>query len=152
MNKRLLTLLLVSACILAACGSRQVRNQPPLAQITSWTVAGEELRVELHLRNVNEEPLPLFGVQLSLRLGEVQLASHWQTLDESVAASGFESIPLSMTATGEGLREFQALQEGAKRSLPYTLEGYVLTSSDRELRFLREGHIYTVPGRPGQFR
>lgn len=152
MNTMRLTFLFLLACGLSACGSKLVRNQPPLAQITSWTIAGTVLKADLNLRNVNEEELPLHGVQLTVRLEGTQLVSHQQSLDDSIAASGFESVQLDMSPTEAGLDELKALEQGEHSSLPYTMEGHVVTSGGRQLHFKREGHIYPMPGRPGRFR
>lgn len=152
MKPRHLLLLLLAALLLTACASRMVRNQPPLAQITSWTLAEDALLVDLHLRNINEEPMPLTAVSLNLTVGDTLLARHRQPLDTSVATSGFESIPLRLAPTPEGRRELEALEDGARKSLTYRLDGSVTTSGGRELVFERDGHVYTVPGRPGQFR
>jgi hypothetical protein len=123
-----------------------------VAQITSWTVEGQQVRVDLHLRNINEEPMPLLGVDLDLRLDDQPLGRINQALDSSIAASGFESVSLKVHASKASLALLLALQEGESRSLPYELKGNVTTAGNRKLEFDREGHIYPVPGRPGQFR
>ena len=46
----------------------------------------------------------------------------------------------------------EQLQAGDLKSLPYDFSGSVLGDGGRAYRFQRDGHIYTVPGRPGQFR
>ena len=152
MNTTRITFLLLLACGLAACSSKIVRNEPPLAQITSWTIAGSVLKADLNLRNVNEEELVLNGVQLTVSLEDTELVSHQQSLDASIPASGFESVQLDMTPTAAGLNALRALEQGEYSSLAYTLEGHVLTSGSGKLQFKREGHIYPMPGRPGRFR
>jgi len=152
MNRILPLLFLLCAGLLAGCSSGLVRNQPPLVQISAWEIDGEQLKVDLHLRNVNEEPMPLSAVSLTIRLGDVLLAEHRQSLASSVATSGFESVPLRLSPTTEGLAELKSLEDGSRKSLTYTLKGSVVTTGNRELPFTRDGHIYTVPGRPGQFR
>lgn len=152
MNTRKLTPLLFAITLLAGCGSQLVRNQPPLAQVSSWAVDGEELQIELHLRNINEEPMPLSAVNLTITVDDVLLARHRQALDTTVVTSGFESVPLRMSVTAEGLRELRALENGERKSLTYLMEGSVTTTGNRNLEFRRDGHVFTVPGRPGQFR
>jgi hypothetical protein len=44
------------------------------------------------------------------------------------------------------------LQGGKFASLPFSLQGRVHTSEDGYLDFKHEGYLYTVPGKPGQFR
>jgi len=37
-------------------------------------------------------------------------------------------------------------------NLPFRLEGRVHTEEDKFLQFKHKGHLYPVPGKPGQFR
>jgi len=45
-----------------------------------------------------------------------------------------------------------SLKDGEVPSLPFRLEGRVHTEESGNLRFKHKGHLYPVPGRPGQFR
>ena len=42
--------------------------------------------------------------------------------------------------------------DGDVPNLPFRLEGRVHTEEDGFLRFKHKGHLYPVPGKPGQFR
>ena len=57
-----------------------------------------------------------------------------------------------MNASDAGTALLEQLQAGDLKSLPYDFSGAVLADGSRAYRFQRDGHIYTVPGRPGQFR
>ena len=45
-----------------------------------------------------------------------------------------------------------SLRDGEVASLPFRLEGRVHTEKDGFLRFKHKGHLYPIPGKPGQFR
>ena len=49
-------------------------------------------------------------------------------------------------------RQLASLENGEVVSLPFALTGRVRTEEDGYLRFEQKGHLYPVPGRPGQFR
>ncbi len=138
--------------LLSACGPSQVRGEAPFVQVNTWSIEGTQLSMALRIRNVNDEELPLTGVNFTVLLNEVELVTHDSASSVVVAANGFETLNLNMTASDEGTALLASLQNGELKSLPYDFQGYVVTEGDRRLRFQREGHIYTVPGRPGQFR
>ena len=148
----LAALCLVFALGLPACGHHQVRNQPPFVQVSSWQLEGQQITANLHLRNVNDEALVINGLELSLRIDLVELSRYQAGLDRSVAANGLDTIGLEMTATEDGARLLRDLEAGAMPSLPYALEGRIRTAADQSLPISYQGHMYRVPGRPGQFR
>ena len=49
-------------------------------------------------------------------------------------------------------RVLASLEGGEVNSIPFDLNGRVTTVEDGVLRFEYRGHLYPVPGRPGQFR
>ena len=73
-------------------------------------------------------------------------------IDLDIPAGGFERVELQLDATPGGTALLQALEEKTLNSLPYRLDGNVESPDEGVLEFSREGFIYTVPGRPGQFR
>ena len=145
--------LLICAALLAACGgTKRVRGEAPFVDITSWSIDGQELSAALRVRNVNDEALPVSGIQLDIDLDGESLVSHLETTDIEVAANGSERVDLVMTATEAGTALLSELQGGERQSLPYHFEGWVQETDGKKMRYQRDGHIYTVPGRPGQFR
>lgn len=144
--------LLALVLAIPACGGNQVRNQAPFVQVSSWSLDGHELVADLHLRNVNDEELPVLGVDIRVQMEGVELVSFRSALDRVVPPRGLESISLDMRASSEGTALLDSLRAGERASLPYRLQGHIVTSGNRQLRFDRDGHIYNVPGRPGQFR
>jgi hypothetical protein len=147
-----LLLLLLCAALLGAC-SKGVRDEAPFGQISSWRIDGQELHLELRLRNVNEEALLLSALTLNVALDQgTELISLQRNTNLEIAAGGFETIPLRATGSSAGVTLLEQLAAGDRASLAYTLSGTVSSRQSGELDFNREGHIYNVPGRPGAFR
>lgn len=143
---------LVLAWALGACGPNLIRGESPFVQVSSWQVEGDRLAIELRLRNVNEVTLDISGIQFQVSVDGTRLANHDAPIDVGVIASGFETIRVSVQASDEGLRMLERLQNGLVDSLPYELTGRLRLADGKPLSIRREGHIYRVPGRPGQFR
>ena len=148
--------ILIVACLLiiglAACGASLVRGEAPFVDVASWRIDGNDLTIDLRVRNVNDVSMPVHSVRLDVRLDDAPLARTETAADRVVAANGFEIFTLNMTASPDGVTALMRLQEREIESLPYALEGSVVTDDDERLKFRRDGHVYRVPGRPGQFR
>lgn len=151
MLKPVLTLMM-ALVVLAACSSGGVKNEAPFAQVMNWQIDGNRLTASLRLRNVNDSKLELQSLRLDVQLDGQPLSSYQGAHAVSIPANGFETLELEMRASNEGVALLQQLQDGARASLPYHLEGTVSTADSGALAFERDGHLYTVPGRPGQFR
>ncbi|NRB72344.1 MAG: hypothetical protein HRU51_10570 [Xanthomonadales bacterium] len=119
----------------------------------SWTQSDGRLSVELRLRNVNDEALGIDGLALRIMLPDNGvLTSQSSDLKVSLPAGGSERLTLDLTANSPALEQFVALESGAISSLSYELTGQLLRSGKRAMTLNREGFIYPVPGRSGQFR
>jgi len=152
-QQRLLCTLLFfcTGLVLAACSSGAVKGESPFAQVSSWQLDGSTLSLELRLRNVNDEPLQFSSVTLNVLIEDnVPLAKIQREVALSIPAGGFETIRLQATASSAGVVLLDALT--GEDSVAYQLEGAVDSSDDGLLRFMHAGRIYTVPGRPGEFR
>jgi len=150
--RRLLTALF-ALCVLAACGADGVRGESPFAQVTGWRLANQGLELDLRLRNVNDEALEMTTLNLSVRLGEgvpLFTIAGPRTLD--IPPGGFETLHLTPATDADGLALLRALAAGETASLAYRLDGTVSTRESGDLPIEREGFIYPVPGRPGEFR
>lgn len=146
-------ILLLSAFLTAACAAG-IRGEAPFAQVTGWRLGGgNELTVDLRLRNVNDEPLRIRALELAVNIDDdLELFRHSETLDIEIAAGGFETLRLDTDASDAGRSRLGELSDGTVGSLPYALEGVVEPVDGGELAIARSGHIYPVPGRPGEFR
>jgi len=138
--------------LLSGCGGHSVKNQAPFVQVTSWQLDGTDLQASLRLRNLNDEPLEVARLTLDAVVQDVPLARYAEARTIQVAANGFESLDLQLTASRAGAALLAELQNGDYPSLPYSLKGSVETADGKTFRFERDGHVYTVPGKPGHFR
>lgn len=137
---------------LQACSSGGIRGEAPFAQVTGWRIDGDALQASLRLRNVNTETLVVDGLVVSFELDGQPLARYTGNTRFEIAANGSETIEMEMTASAEGVSALQRLQAGETGSLRSAMEGHVTSPDEGTLEFHRDGYIYTVPGRPGEFR
>lgn len=146
-------LMLCALLLLAACSSTSVRGEAPFAELSNWRLEGTQLSVDLRLRNVNDDPLELERIALTVSLdGGTALLRHEQSIGVDIPAGGFETIAISAQAATQGIEALEQLSRGAVPNLAYRLEGTVSSSDSGVLRIEREDRIYRVPGRPGEFR
>jgi hypothetical protein len=138
--------------LLAACGSRMIRDRSPFVQITTLRLDPQAVVLELGIRNVNDVPMDLAHVDFTLTVRDAELAVVDEPRQGSVIASGREALQFEFPGKAPGRALLLDLQAGKVPSLPYRLEGSILSADDHLFRFKGEGHLYPVPGRPGQFR
>jgi LEA14-like dessication related protein len=150
---RCLLILMCASFALSACSSGKVQGESPFVQVSSWSLNGKELTVELRLRNVNDEALSISAVSLQVTAEDnVPLLQTTQNLSVSIPAGGFETLRLRALGTEPGLALLESLAREERASLAYRFEGTIDSSGDGRLEFRHAGHIYRVPGRPGEFR
>ena len=147
-----LALSLLLAMGLAACGGGQVRDESPLVRISELSHLDDTITVQLSIRNVNDEALDLRAISFELTSEDEQFLAWDGPAGVNIAAKGTETWSVEVTDNTGGGVLLNSLQEGAIKSLPYTLQGSVETVEGRTLRFEALGHIYPLPGRPGYFR
>ena len=142
----------VSLLVLAACGAKMVRGQSPFVQISALKLNNETVTLDLGVRNVNDVVLDIENIGFALSVRDTELASHDTPMQSSVIANGSETLQFEIAVSPAGRDLLITLQNGETGSLPYSLEGTIQAVEDRRLKFRGEGHLYPVPGRPGQFR
>lgn len=161
MNKRHITiqrllwamLILLGAATLAACSAGTVKGESPFVQVSSWRIDDTTLSLELRLRNVNDETLALSRVDLQVTVDDaVPLVSMRKSIDISIPGGGFETLALQATMTDTGGAFLDSLASEQRASLAFRLQGSVDSEDEGNLQFQHSGHIYPVPGRPGEFR
>lgn len=151
-NLSRLALALTLALVLGACSGGQVRDESPLVRINELSHLDGTINLQLRIRNVNDEDLNIRRVVFELASDERELVAWDGTTGINIAAQGTETWSVDVAENEYGREMLGSLQRGAVMSLPYTLEGTVETAESRKLRFKSEGHIYTLPGKPGHFR
>lgn len=145
---------LILAVLLAACGSQPLRisGEPPQWDIRNLDRDGQNVRVVLGVRNVNDAPLELGRLSLEFRLDDALLVSVDEPLDLVVPSRGREVIRVEYTAALAGLEQLDRLDNGDANSLPWRLAGEAITAGGRDYEIDTEGWLYPVPGKSGHYR
>lgn len=146
---------LLLACLalcLGACASAGLRGHAPFTDINALRLDGRALELDLGLRNPNTVPIQIEHIRFSVRLEDTRLTEYQAPSNASVLANGVENLRFQLTATEDGAALLNDLQSGQRASLAYTLEGLITAAEKTELKLDRQGRLYPVPGRPGQFR
>ena len=142
----------LAALLLGACVSAGIRGHAPFAEINALRLVDQSLELDLGLRNPNTVPLLLDNIEFSIRLLDTSLAVYKAPSAASVLANGVENLRFQLSPSNDGLSLLHELESGERASLAYTLEGTIITEDGMRLDLDRKGHLYPVPGRPGQFR
>lgn len=138
--------------MLSACSGHAVRGIPPFVQVNGLALDQQDLSLDLGVRNANSVLLDIVQIEFSLRLDETDLAIYKAPSKATVPANGRENLRFALSANTEINQLLDELENGDRKSLEYTLEGVLTVVEDGALEFKRKGHLYPVPGRPGQFR
>ena len=138
--------------MISSCASQGIRVQPPFVQVNSLKLQDQLVSLNLGVRNVNSEAILIEHVEFSISLNETSLGVYKASSQENVVASGTENLSFEFSASPAGIDLLNELQSGSRPNLEYLLEGVLLVTDSGEMNVKREGHIYPVPGRPGQFR
>lgn len=147
-----LLLMFTLALVVAACGPKLITGRAPFVSIAGMTLDEGSLETRYDIANQNGVKMNIeeFEVSVVIESGE---PLRYQRRDKlPIDANSSERVsnvsrPDELTAN-----LLRSLEEGQVNSLPFTLEGRVNTLEDGVLRFDQKGHLYRVPGRPGQFR
>ncbi len=148
----ILLLLLTAVFLLAACGTKIIRGAAPIVRLNELSHTGNGIELQLSMRNLNGETLDIRAIDFSLSVEGSELFSHSGPATTSIAANGTETWTISAEESGESKQLLDKLEAGEVKSLPYSLEGSIISAEDDKLHFSHDGHLYPVPGRPGQFR
>ena len=138
--------------ILSACSGHAIRGIPPFVQVNGLAVDQQDLSLDLGVRNANSVLLDIQQIVFALKLDETDLAIYKAPSKATVPANGTENLRFSLSASTAISQLLSELENGDRNSLEYTLEGVLTVVEDGEMKFQRKGHLYPVPGRPGQFR
>ena len=145
-----LAVLMVALC--AACGAKLVRGESPMVRMNELSHQDNNISLQLSIRNVNGVPLDVLNIDLSVSVNDNELFAYAGPVDTSIIGNSTETWSVDVTESSASRELLDSLQNGDVKSLPYTLEGKITTEGDGTLRFEHEGHLYTLPGRPGHFR
>jgi hypothetical protein len=144
-----MTLLLV---VCSACGPSIIRGQPPFISISSLNLDDQKMTAVFTVSNQNGEPMEINGVEIRVQLDNTELTRYNENFKLTIGANSAEDVTVEQLPDASTQKLLTALENGELISLPFDLEGRVNTVADGYLKFRNKGHLYPVPGRPGQFR
>jgi LEA14-like dessication related protein len=152
MNFRVLSLLLVVLALCSACSPAQIKGRPPFVSIAAMLTQPQSLSARFDIRNINDVEMAIDSIELTIRARDVEMIGYGNTLTLTVDPNTTEEIALDSLPDEVARPLLAELERGDVASLPFFLEGRVHTRDDGYLPFSHEGHLYPVPGKPGQFR
>lgn len=152
MKTRFCLQLLVLALCCSCGGSNQVKGESPFIRISSMNILENVLTTEFDIHNINDVKMEIDAIDIKILRENVELAHYNSALELTVDPNTTEEVSLRGTPKGNAIQLLNDLESGRTSSLPFMLEGRVHTQSDGYLPFKNEGHLYRVPGKPGQFR
>lgn len=129
-----------------------IKGEPPRVTINSLATSAAGLNLQLRFRNINQEPLRITQVEFTFTLDDHPFIVRTTAMPLNIDASTSEINGFSLPLPQNIAAKLTALESGDIPSLQHELEGKVTDQQGDNLRFSDEGHLYAVPGRPGQFR
>lgn len=144
--------LLAATLLITACAGKGMRGHEPFVTLNDLRLEGSEIELDLGLRNVNSLPIFLARIQFSLTLGDTSLAVYNAASNAEISANGTENLNFMIPATELGRSVLESLQQKEINNIEYFLEGEITDTEGVQMKIQRDGFLYRVPGRPGQFR
>jgi hypothetical protein len=152
LNQRILVGLALLLLLVAACGPGIIRGRPPFISIAGLTLDQTQLTTVFSVSNQNGEPMEINGIEIRVQLEDVVLTRYNDNFRLTIDANSTEDVTVENLPDEFSRRLLTSLEKGELISLPFDLEGRVNTVTDGYLKFRNQGHLYPVPGRPGQYR
>ena len=142
--------LIILVC--TACGQSIIKGRPPFISISELSLQDDRLSVDFNISNPNGETMNIDGIEIAVRVEKAELTRYNEDFKLTVGANSTEVIEVEQFPDAFVQDLLVSLKDGEIPSLPFRLEGRVHTEESGYLLFKHKGHLYPVPGRPGQFR
>lgn len=152
LNSKTFVFMALLLVLCTACGPSIIKGQPPFISIGSLDLDGRNMKLVFVVNNQNGEPMDIIGADISVDLEQAELTRYNENFKLTIDANSAEEVKVDQLLDESTAQLFASLQKGELISLPFELEGRVNTIADGYLKFHNKGHLYPVPGRPGQFR
>ncbi len=152
MKLRLIWTVLFPLLACVGCGSNLVKGESPFVSISGMSLSEQSLSIGLNIRNINDLEMNINSINVTLQAGAVEIARYVQPLRLVVDRNATEEALIEVSPGPRTRELLDALSSGERQSIAFELQGKVRTMEDGLLDFKHEGHLYPVPGRPGQFR
>ena len=135
-----------------ACGPSIIKGRPPFISISEFSLQGERLSADFNISNPNGEAMNIDLIEITVRVEEAELTRYNESFMLTIGANSTETVEVEQFPDAFVQDLLGSLMDGEVPNLPFRLEGRVHTEEDGFLRFKHKGHLYPVPGKPGQFR
>ena len=146
----MLLLVFILAC--AACSSSIIRGRPPFISISKLSLLDDKLSADFNISNPNGEAMNIDRIEITVRVDEAELTRYNEDFMLTIGANSTEVIEVEHSPDAFVQDLLVSLTNFEVPNLPFRLEGRVRTEEDGFLQFKHKGHLYPVPGKPGQFR
>ncbi len=148
-----ISLCILLAFLLQACGERKINNQPPQIFIADLQFQGEQLQIQLQVRNINFDSMPDSQITFDFKLEGNDVFRVKQQLSLSLDGRGTEQISWKSTPNPGAVKLLQSLSNANVNNLNYQLNGELKSGSkNKGLDFKQAGKVFAVPGKPGHYR
>ena len=151
MNKKLTTFILILITILPACSS-QVRGESPQVAINLLQLDGQQLTVELRIRNLNDVPLNITSMPYSIDFDGQALLHGGQSVRLSIGPRGTEISQERIAISATDSQLFAQLESRQIPNLGYQLEGELHSETNQRIKFDFSSRLFIVPGKPHEYR
>jgi len=136
----------------AACGHRVIEDRPPFVGISGMVLSDDRLSIAFRIANQNELAMNVKAIDITVTVDGMDLVHEDREVQLSIDANSAEELRVEELPAPATRDLLASLEAGEIMSLPFGLEGSVLTQESGTLRFEQKGHLYPVPGKPGAFR
>lgn len=147
--------LLLPALLVAACGPRAPKLEPPALRIVELQLGAEEtVEVWVRVRNPVAATLPARRLTFALVLDGQDLGRFDPPFDLKVPALGNELIRVEAPARAGVVALLRRLEAGELNRVEYSIEGELTHGDDGKSRLpvAARGWLSPTPGKPGSFR
>ncbi len=147
-------ILVLALAVLAGCagGGQVISGEPPRLDVRLLEQTDDSLRLDLELRNVNDQALKLSAFELSLEHEENLLLNITENRRLEIGPRGRERVEFEATLSPPAAAVLGELAGEQRQSLPWQIQGRLVDADGQAIPVSASGHLYPVPGRPGQFR
>jgi len=144
--------LILCLLLCTACGPHKVKGEPPFVSISSMTAKQDSLFARFDIRNINDVDMTIDAIDITIRARDSEFTRHNSALKLTLDPNATEEVAVNNMPDEIARPLLTDLEGGTISSLPFSLQGRVHTLEDGYLSFEHEGHLYPIPGKPGQFR